>query len=66
MRQEHPSAAIAVEAQFVQNLANVYTFFGLTVLVSLADHEAELLPFVGDYLAAAEASNWDYHLLIML
>ena len=66
MRQEHPSTAVAVKSQFVQNFANVYSFLWLTVLVPLADHEAKLFPFVSNHLAAAEASNWNNHLLIML
>lgn len=65
MRQKHPSAAIAIESQFVQYFAYIYTLFRLAILIPLSDHQAELFPLVGDDLAAAETTNWNYHLLII-
>lgn len=61
MRQEHPSAAIPTEPQLVQHLSHFHVFPRLAVLVTLANQHAELLPFVGDGLAAAEATHWNDH-----
>jgi hypothetical protein len=66
VREEHPTAAVAVEAQFIQNLADIDVFLGISILIPLPYQEAELLPFVGDHLTAAEAANWNDHLLIVI
>jgi len=66
MRQKHSSAAVAIESQFVQNFAYINSLFRLSILISLPNHEAELFPFVSNHLAAAETTNWNYHMLIML
>jgi hypothetical protein len=66
MGQEHPSAAIPVEAQLIQDLANVDSLQRLSVLIPLSDQQAELFPFVSDNLAAAEATHGDDHLLISI
>ena len=65
MREEHPAAAIAIEAQLIQDLAHLHPLPWVAVLVTLAHQMAELLPLVRDYLAAAEATNRDDHLLII-
>ena len=61
VRQEHPPAAVAGEAQRVQDLAHVHSLAGLAFDVSLPDQHAELFPAVGDDLAAAEATHRDDH-----
>ena len=65
VREEHPAAAIAIEAQLIQDLAHLHPLPWVAVLVTLAHQMAELLPLVRDYLAAAEATNRDDHLLII-
>ncbi len=66
MGQEHPSAAIPIEAQLIQDLANVDSLQRFSVLIPLSDQEAELFPFVGNNLSAAEATHGDDHLLISI
>lgn len=66
MRQEHPPTAIAIEAQLIQDLAHIYLLSWIAVLVTFSDQQAELLPLVRDYLPAAEATNRDDHLLIII
>ena len=58
MRKEHAAAAVAGESDLVQHLPDIL------VLPHVADGLRELLPLVCDYLAAAEATNWDDHLFI--
>lgn len=65
VREEHPAAAISIEAQLIQDLAHLHPLPRIAVLVTLAHQMAELLPLVRYYLAAAEATNWDDHLLII-
>lgn len=66
MGQEHPSAAIPIEAQLIQDLANVDSLQRFSVLIPLSDQQAELFPFVGDNLSAAKATHGDDHLLISI
>ena len=61
MGQEHPPAAVSTEAQLVQYFADVDSLLGVPILVALTHQEAELVPFVSNHLAAAEASDWNYH-----
>lgn len=64
MRQEHPSATVAIEPQLVQYFSHLNVLSRLTVLVTLADQHAEFLPFVGDGLPAAEAAHWNNHCIV--
>ena len=66
MREEHAAAAVAIEAQLIQDLAHVHLLSRVAVLVTLAHQQAELLPLVRDYLAAAEAPDRNDHLLIII
>lgn len=56
MRQKHSPTAIPSKTDFIQQFSH------LLFLIQVCDFVLELLPFVGDYFTAAEASNWDYHL----
>lgn len=60
MRKEHPPAAVAGEAQLIEDLPD-FQFLRLSVLIALAHHLTELLPFVSDHLPAAEAPHWNDH-----
>lgn len=52
VRQQHPSAAVPSQAQFIQGVA-----FGAVLL-----EEGQVgVPLVADYLAASEATNGDDH-----
>lgn len=64
--EEHPAAAVAIEAQLVEYLSHIHVLSGVAVLIAVAHHFAELVPFVSDDLAAAEAPHRNYHLLIKL
>jgi Sec-independent protein secretion pathway component TatC len=66
MGEEHPAATVAIEAQLIEYLSNIHVFPRVAVLISIPHHFAELVPFVSDHLTAAEASHWNYHLLIKL
>ena len=55
MRQKHPPAAVPGEPDFVQQFAHVL------LLVHVHDLILELLPFMCDHFATAEATYWDDH-----